>query len=103
MLAQAEMLLPLAFAVSGLMIVAAVVLLHIGTRQSRRADRLTVPDEAARAQAMTFDSSDGVVDRTDKRRPKRCETLQLRSGATLATLELMTPSDPARKRQRMYW
>jgi hypothetical protein len=81
MLAQSELFLPFAFCVSGLMIVAALVLLRIGARQSRRPDR---------------------VHTESPRRPKRSETLQLFSGATMVALEQVTRSNPARKRQRMY-
>jgi hypothetical protein len=91
MLAQPELLLALAFSVSGLMIVAALVLLRIGARPSRRPDRVAAP------------SSGGLgVPPEGIRRPERCETLQLFSGATAATLEQVTRSNPARKRQRMY-
>jgi hypothetical protein len=86
MLARSE-LLSLAFFVSGLMIVAALLLLRIGARQGARLEH-------------------GVGGRPEPRqsppRLERGETLQLFSGATMAALEELTRSKkPARRRERM--
>jgi hypothetical protein len=89
MLARPELLLPLAFSLSGLMIVVALVLLRLSTRQSKLGG-----------------SSVGVgvgvpVDAT--KRPQRGVTLPLFSGATVAALDEAARQTPARKRQaRIY-
>jgi hypothetical protein len=87
MLASPELLLPLAFSVSGLMIVVALVLLRMSARQS--------------APTRTADLA-SPARKDDQRRPKRSETLLLFSGATMAALEQATRPKSARKRQRVY-
>jgi hypothetical protein len=81
MLARPELLLPLAFSLSGLMIVAALVLLRLSTRQSKQPYRVVAQPQ----------------------RRERVVTMQLYSGATAATLDEATRQSPARKRQtRIY-
>jgi uncharacterized membrane protein len=85
MLVRPELFLPLAFCLSGLMIVAALILLRASLRHSREAERI-----AARRTAQT---------RTRQRR----QTQQLFSGATAVALDEAARSTPARQRQvRMY-
>jgi hypothetical protein len=88
LLVMPELLLPLAFCLSGLMIVAALILLRASVRHSKEAQRIAARRTAqARGQA----------------RARRRETQQLFSGATVAALDDVTRTNPARQRQaRVY-
>jgi hypothetical protein len=88
LLVMPEFFLPLAFCLSGSMIVVAVILLRASVRHSREAQRL-----AARRSPQT---------RVRGPRQERRETQRLFSGATAAALEA-AHSNPARQRQvRVY-
>jgi hypothetical protein len=84
MLAQPELLLPLAFCLSGLMIVAALISLRASVRHSREAKRI-----AARRSAPI-------------RARERRLTERLFSGATAAALEATRPSSARQRQARVY-
>jgi len=85
MLARPELLLPLAFSVSAVLIVAALVLLAVSGRQTKQLQKPS--------------SSRGPV----QTQWKRVTTRHMYSGATVAALDELTRVNPARQRQvRMY-
>jgi hypothetical protein len=84
MLARPELLVPLAFSVSGLLIVAALVLLGITMRQARQIQHVSTWRGSARPR-------------------ERAKTQNMLSGATAAALDEMARPNPARQRQaRIY-
>jgi hypothetical protein len=88
LLVMPELLLPLAFCLSGSMIVAALILLRASVRHSKEAERIATR-RPAQAQGQA--------------RARRRETQRLFSGATVAALEEATRPNPARQRQvRVY-
>lgn len=89
MLARPELLLPLAFAVSAVLIVAALVLLVLPVISARQSKQLkhTAPSPGPAPQTQW----------------KRVTTRHMYSGATVAALDELTRPNPARQRQaRMY-